>query len=637
MKKTRIQRALTLCLTLVFLLALLPGAALAYEISGDWEYTVSNGEATIIGYRGSVEVLTFPSVLDGYPVTSIGDWSFYNISELTSVTIPASVTSIGEDVFGHCDNLTSISVDLDNPNYCSVDGIVFSKDMSALIRYTAGRIGEYSIPDSVNSIGISAFIGCSGLTSVTIPDSVTRIEKEAFQYCDSLTSVRIPNSVTSIGSEAFSGCSNMIDVKISDSVTSIGTSAFESCWRLTSVTIPASVIVISDNMFEGCSVLASVTIPDSVTVINYKAFRSCSSLSDIYYMGSESQWDKIFIGRYNDSLTGATIHYNSTMPGAEKNPVEAEPQTLPTAYRYVPYHGYLSSTIEGSTFSLVSGSLPDGLSLNPYGVVTGLAKELGGFSFKVRETDGTNSTEYTVNMFVYVQSMTDVESSNWPGYGFVETAENHGRVQDQHVSSREELRDQIMYCEAPYYSFKELYIDAIKLTRNIEYYAEEGSTKITILAETIGDFGGGTHTVAAEFRSEIGESVYTVQNYTVTGIASKEVHVTVEGELVLWTDAEPYIDTNSRTMTPFRAVGEALGLSVAWDSATREASFTNGAKTIYFPIGSTTARTSDGGTVTMDTSAVIVNGRTYAPIRYLAEFFGYTVDWDGVSRTVIIE
>jgi hypothetical protein len=83
-------------------------------------------------------------------------------------------------------------------------------------------------------------------------------------------------------------------------------------------------------------------------------------------------------------------------------------------------------------------------------------------------------------------------------------------------------------------------------------------------------------------------------------------------------------------------VAEALGLSVSWDGTAREAIFTNGAKTIYFPIGSSVARTGDGGTVQMDTAAVIVNDRTYAPIRYLAEFFGLTVGWDGGTKTVLI-
>jgi hypothetical protein len=89
-------------------------------------------------------------------------------------------------------------------------------------------------------------------------------------------------------------------------------------------------------------------------------------------------------------------------------------------------------------------------------------------------------------------------------------------------------------------------------------------------------------------------------------------------------------------MVPLRAVADALGLSVAWDGDRYEASFSDGSRTIYFPIGSNTARTDTGGTVEMDTAAVAVSGRTFAPVRYLAQFFGYTVDWDAASNSVLI-
>ena len=118
--------------------------------------------------------------------------------------------------------------------------------------------------------------------------------------------------------------------------------------------------------------------------------------------------------------------------------------------------------------------------------------------------------------------------------------------------------------------------------------------------------------------------------------APEAVKVSVDGALVWWTDAEPFIDSNSRTMVPLRAVAEALGLTVSWDGQAREAVFTDGARTLIFPIGSTEARTGDGGVVAMDTAAVIVSSRTYAPIRYLAEYFGYKVDWDGKTKTVIL-
>ena len=114
------------------------------------------------------------------------------------------------------------------------------------------------------------------------------------------------------------------------------------------------------------------------------------------------------------------------------------------------------------------------------------------------------------------------------------------------------------------------------------------------------------------------------------------VEVMVNGSYVTWTDAWPFIDENNRTMVPLRAVADAMGLTVGWDGKAREASFTDGSRAIYFPIGSRTARTGGGGQVQMDTAAVIVNDRTYAPIRYLAEYFGFSVGWDGTTRTVLI-
>ena len=120
-------------------------------------------------------------------------------------------------------------------------------------------------------------------------------------------------------------------------------------------------------------------------------------------------------------------------------------------------------------------------------------------------------------------------------------------------------------------------------------------------------------------------------------VTPPEIGVTVAGVPVAWTDAVPFIDGNSRTMVPLRAVGDALGLTVDWDGQAREASFSDGTRTIFFPIGSTEARTGGGATVPMDTAAVIVGDRTYAPVRYLAEYFGHTVGWDGATRTVLID
>ena len=114
------------------------------------------------------------------------------------------------------------------------------------------------------------------------------------------------------------------------------------------------------------------------------------------------------------------------------------------------------------------------------------------------------------------------------------------------------------------------------------------------------------------------------------------IGVLVDGRAVSWPDAKPFVDANSRTMVPLRAVADALGLEVNWDGAARTASFSRSGRTIYFTIGGSVAYTTEG-TVPMDTAAVIVDSRTYAPVRYLAEYFGHTVDWDGTTGTVIIK
>ena len=131
----------------------------------------------------------------------------------------------------------------------------------------------------------------------------------------------------------------------------------------------------------------------------------------------------------------------------------------------------------------------------------------------------------------------------------------------------------------------------------------------------------------------------------------REVSVFVDGKPVQWTDARPFIDENNRTLVPLRTVADAMYLNVIWDPDHREARFSEGAgdlgSHLRFPIGSRIAY-DDVWTfpdcaydhteeIQMDTAAVIVNDRTYAPIRYLSERFHHSVEWDAETRTVILE
>ena len=170
---------------------------------------VSDG-VTLIGSHTFLYCSSLTSVTIPNSVTSIGNSAFYYCSGLTSVTIPNSVTSIGGSAFFGCSGLTSISVENRNEKYDS------RNNCNAIIETASNTLiagcKNTTIPNSVTSIGNSAFMDCRSLTSVTIPNSVTSIGGSAFYNCSSLTSVTIPNSVTSIGGSAFFNCSGLTSV-----------------------------------------------------------------------------------------------------------------------------------------------------------------------------------------------------------------------------------------------------------------------------------------------------------------------------------------------------------------------------------------------------------------------------------------
>ena len=150
-------------------------------------------------------------------------------------------------------------------------------------------IQQYTIPNTVTTIGDYAFFGCSNLTSITIPDSVTSIGYRAFIGCYSLTDVTIGNGLTSISSGAFEDCVKLASITIPNSVTSIGERTFRYCTSLIEVTIPNSVTSIGNYAFNGCTSLTSITIPNSVTRIGTAAFWYCENLIEINYLGTKKE------------------------------------------------------------------------------------------------------------------------------------------------------------------------------------------------------------------------------------------------------------------------------------------------------------------------------------------------------------
>ncbi len=279
-------------------------------------------------------------------LVSIGHHAFFE-SMLSCINLPKNVTVIEGSAFSDCGALTAISVHQDNPAFSSLDGVLFSKDLTKLLYFPAGITGEYTVPASVTTIGDNAFYYCPGLTGITFPESVTTIGDNAFYCCTGLAGILLPNSLESIGKGAFSYCRGLTSVTIPGSVTNIDADASYYCNGLTNVTIPASVTSLGGNPFPGCEAITdfgldenntsfriedgilydrektrliwclagksgavtvpegvqsiaasafcgcrgmtSITIPASVSSFGDCAFEGCSSLKDIYFGGSAAQ------------------------------------------------------------------------------------------------------------------------------------------------------------------------------------------------------------------------------------------------------------------------------------------------------------------------------------------------------------
>lgn len=291
-------------------------------------YTVKSIKETAFHGNDSIINVTLPET-----ITSIGKYSFYNCRKLTSINIPNSVINIDLCSFNSCYALKDINIpssvliigneafnsvlgpiniDGHNPNYSSTDGLLFNKDKSILMQCPTSISGQYTIPSTVQTIGISAFYCCS-LTNVIIPNSVTTISDNAFSGSINLSNIIIPDFVKTIGIEAFYGC-RLDTITIPTSVTSIGVGAF----RYTSIkiivnnnnplfssldgvlynkdktillqhtfynsnitfVIPNTVKVIGEEAFYG-NWFNYIIIPQSVTTIGYYAFGECQNLKEI--------------------------------------------------------------------------------------------------------------------------------------------------------------------------------------------------------------------------------------------------------------------------------------------------------------------------------------------------------------------
>ena len=293
--------------------------------------------------RGTVNIsdVVIQEYYNGLPVTHIG--GFNGFTGLTNIKLPNTLTTIENNAFNGCVGLTNIVM----PNSVTTIGVFAFRGCKSLENI------EFS--NSLTTIGADAFRDCIGLTKVELPNSLTTIGSGAFRDCTGLTNVILPNSLISLGTGVFSGCKSLINIELPNSLTTIGASAFSGTLSLTNIELPNSLITIGANAFNEtgltsiiipnsvtslgnyafsysenltsvvignsvttipfsaflwCTSLTKVVIPTSVRRIEDRAFLHCTALTDIYFRGTQAQWNGITIGGVHAIREDITIHLN---------------------------------------------------------------------------------------------------------------------------------------------------------------------------------------------------------------------------------------------------------------------------------------------------------------------------------------
>lgn len=272
--------------------------------AGSAYFNSSTGSPTIVVEPGNTieGPIDIPSVVsrnlegglqENYTVVAIGECSFKNVS---SVTIPETVTSIGNSAFNMSMELTTV------------------------------KMG-----DGVSTMGTNVFSGCPKLTDVKLSNSLTSIPANTFSSCTSLTSLEIPETVTSIGDRAFSSCSALQSISLPSSLTQIGNSAFYGCTHLSGVVLPEHLNTLSSYAFFYNYGLTSITLPESLSSIGEGAFANCNNLKEVICQASSLP--AISSGVFSESTySGKLLVYNSMLSAFKKSPLWGKFSTIEPIY-----------------------------------------------------------------------------------------------------------------------------------------------------------------------------------------------------------------------------------------------------------------------------------------------------------------
>lgn len=304
----------------------------------------SADENGVLFNKDKTELVKFPPASDvteydiPESVTDFGHYAFFHATKLQRVSIPGSIERIGVTVFYECKSLQQIEFS-EGLTRIGEQAFAFCKSLTNI-----------DLPDSLKYIDMAAFVGCNLTGVLELPESLNPISSkltwsevfggpitaysvpESNNYLSTdengilynkdktvllsvpraseVSEYQVPESVTEIATGAFSYASGLNAIICHDGITKIGKSAFRDT-KISSLSFPAGITEVPEEVFGyGCADLKEVVLPDSVTSIGKSAFSSAKNLTDVYYTGTQEEWNSISIANGNDCLTAATVHYN---------------------------------------------------------------------------------------------------------------------------------------------------------------------------------------------------------------------------------------------------------------------------------------------------------------------------------------
>ena len=214
----------------------------------------------------------------------IHDFVFEDCIGLTSIGIPASTLTVGRGLCAGSTNVISIIASPSNPNYTSVNGVLYDKVLSRIVAYPPA-LKSFVVEPSVTCIGKSACYKAYCLRTIHFPESLTKIESTAFQWCTGVSSIIIPPKVQTSGDHAFYACTALCAVTFPKSVEKVGESAFESC--------PIRVIFVERGDAERVRTVLknSKMAVDNISFVELPVAAMSMNWTDDYYQRFSNQYD----------------------------------------------------------------------------------------------------------------------------------------------------------------------------------------------------------------------------------------------------------------------------------------------------------------------------------------------------------